>query len=192
MLTSFRKSHSTIVPSIPCYAWAHFYNLYLNKTYENVAKVMEMFMQTDLSLCNLVQAVAISSVSCYSILTCELNLWQTAKICDPSLRCKHMWHCASVYQELQGNFTWPTINFNFSNSKLAMVGWRFLKIIIHEQLQDVLSKPKSNFCQWFQHCHNLWTCCIKSEGNALEQKENKNIENGCCIHTQHDGNYMNA
>ena len=130
-ITSFRKSHLTTVPSILCYAWAHFCNSNLNKTYENVAKVVELFMQTDLSLCNFVHEVAISSVSCYSILTCELNMWQTAKICDPSLPYKHMQHCASVYQELQENFTWPTIHFNFSNLKLALVGWRFLTIIIH-------------------------------------------------------------
>jgi len=96
-ITSFRKSHSTIVSSILCYAWAHFYNFNLNKTYENVAKVVELFMQTDLSLCNLVHKVAISSLTHYSILTCELNMWQTAKICNPSLPCKHMQHCASMY-----------------------------------------------------------------------------------------------
>jgi len=104
-ITSFRKSHSTTMPSILRYAWAHFYNFNLNKTYENVAKVVELFKQTDLSLCNLVHEVAISSVSCYSILTCELNRWQTVKICDPSLPYKHMQHCASAYQELQENFT---------------------------------------------------------------------------------------
>jgi hypothetical protein len=144
---------------------------------------MELFMQTDLSLCNLVHEVTISSVSHYSILTCELNMWQSAKICDPSLPYKHMQHSASVYQEFQENFTWPTIHFNFSNLKLALVGLRFLTIIIHEQLQDVLSKPKSNFCQCFEHCHNLWTCCIKSEGTALKQKGNKSNENGCRIQT---------
>jgi hypothetical protein len=71
---------------------------------DNVAKVVELFMQTELSLHNLVNEAAVSSVPCYSILTCEMNIWQTAKMCDPSLPYNHMQYYVSVQQQLLENF----------------------------------------------------------------------------------------
>jgi hypothetical protein len=63
--------------------------------------------------------------------------------------------------------SWPTIHFNFSNLKLTLFEWRFMTIAIHKWLQDVLTKPKYNFWQCFQNCHNFCTC-TKSQWHTQE------------------------